>query len=634
MADLRGSWTRARTDLPVASRAQNTYLTNRASNAINVRYDGGRVIGRDGFLAGLAATGKMTMMYQWFAYSTSVTGAGAPQNFLVTFENGAIRYRNLYFHYETTAEAIAGAYGATVVEAGDRLYVALYSPGPVGATETRILFPFAGEGFDSISNAFMGPMSEVPTFTEPFAGLVTAGLHKWGYIVTSRSGSQLKPSPYSAAIFTPPSFTAAGDTTVQMQVSAVWPDDAMFVSPIMTTIENLEKFFIVPGMELSVIPGMLYPVQFQISITDEVLEATATELTDNFGYMTQYTDGTGPFKPFNLAQLGRRIAYFVENKVYISDQDDYERVTEDQHVLQLPGERYVVTACQIRGVNYFFGPKWTYAAVDNEDVPVLWAAPYAVSLGQGTSAVHGVCVNTTGDMAWVANEYGLWDFGGGYDAIPVSDMNEPEWRRINWGQAQTTMWIVDDPIAQTVMVFAPLDGATENTHRLTWSYSRGRGPTQVDFSLDTLPAASACMVREQTSQRSRLWLGPNASTTPILVEDSVAFDDNGKPIVSIWESGEVFKRRHEASSIDMKVHAVEAKAKGIGILRTRVYEASRNLFEDLATNDLKELPRDAIEMGCDVMSHDATVEFKTTGLGERLDLNDFTVFYMPWLTGR
>jgi hypothetical protein len=180
------------------------------------------------------------------------------------------------------------------------------------------------------------------------------------------------------------------DTTVQMQVSAVWPDDAMFVSPIMTTIENLEKFFIVPGMELSVIPGMLYPVQFQISITDEVLEATATELTDNFGYMTQYTDGTGPFKPFNLAQLGRRIAYFVENKVYISDQDDYERVTEDQHVLQLPGERYVVTACQIRGVNYFFGPKWTYAAVDNEDVPVLWAAPYAVSLGQGTSAVHGV----------------------------------------------------------------------------------------------------------------------------------------------------------------------------------------------------------------------------------------------------
>jgi hypothetical protein len=36
--------------MPVASRAQNTYLTNRASNAINVRYDGGRVIGRDGFL--------------------------------------------------------------------------------------------------------------------------------------------------------------------------------------------------------------------------------------------------------------------------------------------------------------------------------------------------------------------------------------------------------------------------------------------------------------------------------------------------------------------------------------------------------------------------------------------------------
>lgn len=632
IGDLRGSWTRARTE-PNGSRTQNTYLTNRASNAINVRFDGGRIIGRDGFLAGLMATGKMTMMYQWFAYSTSVTGAGAPQNFLITFENGQIRYRDLYFHNESTAEAIPGAYGATVVEAADRLYVSTYTSAFTGASETRILFPFAGAGYDNISNAFMGPMSEVPTFTEPFGGLVTAGLHKWGYIVTSRSGAQLKPSPYTAAIFTPPSFTAAGDTTVQMQVSAVWPDDAMFISPIMTTIENLEKFFIVPGLELAVMPGVLYPVQFQISITDEVLEATATELTDLFGYMTQNIDGTGPFSPFNLAQLGRRVAYFVQNKVYISDQDDFERVTEDQHVLQLPGERYVVTACQIRGVNYFFGPKWTYAAVDNEDVPVLWAAPYAVSLGQGTSAIHGVCVNTTGDMAWVANEYGLWEFHGGYDAIPVSDMNEPEWRRINWGLAQTTLWIVDDPIGQRVMVYAPMDGATQNSHRLTWSYARGRGPTQVDFSIDTLAAGSACMVRETTSQRSRLWHGPNAAT-PILIEDSTAFADNGVPITSIWESGEVFKRRKEASSIDMKVQTVEAKIKGVGMLRTRVYIAGRGLYEDLATHMLQELPRDAIEMGCDVESHDVTVEFKTNALGERMDLADFTVFYVPWLTSR
>jgi hypothetical protein len=183
------------------------------------------------------------------------------------------------------------------------------------------------------------------------------------------------------------------------------------------------------------------------------------------------------------------------------------------------------------------------------------------------------------------------------------------------------------------MVYVPMDGATENTHRLTWSYARGRGPTQVDFSMDTLAAGSACMVREATSERSRLWQGPNTAT-PILIEDGTAFSDNGVPIVSIWESGEVFKRRNVASSVDMKVQTIEAKIKGVGMLRTRVYVAGRNLYEDLATHMLEELPRDAIEMGCDVESHDATVEFKTTALGERMDLNDFTVFFVPWLTNR
>jgi len=638
VADLRGSWTRARTE-PSAdvnrSRAQNTYLTNRASNAINVRFDGGRIIGRDGLIPDDMATGKMTMLYQWLAYGTSLgqAGPGVPTNFLVTFENGEIRVRDLYFRVQKfTAAAIAGAYGATVVEAADRLYISTYKSDFTGASEVRILYPTATTGY--IDKAFMGPMTNVPTLTEPYAGLITAGAHKWGYIVTSRSGSQLLPSPWlTNAIFNPVTFTSAPSKTIQVTIHGPWPQDAAYVSAIMTTIENPEKFFIVPGTEAAVQGGSNMTVDLYCSIDDQTLEASGTEILDNFDYMTQGIQGTGPFSPFNLAQLGRRIAYFVGNKVYISDQNDYERVTEAQHVLQVPGQRWLVTAAHIRGVNYFFGPKWTYACVDNEDVPVMWQEPYSVSQSLGSTAIHGVCATTTGDMAWVANEYGLWNFHGAYDAIPVSDMNEPEWKRINWGLAQTTLWIVDDPIAQHVCVYAPLDGATQNTHRLTWSYSRGRGPTEVDFSLDTIPAASAAMVRETTSQRSRKWHGPNAAT-PILIETIDALDDNGVPIVSVWESGEVFKRRNVASSIDMKIHAVEAKVKGVGILRSRVYEASRNIYEDLATEVLQELPRDAIEMGCDVMSHDATVEFKTSGLGERMDINDFTLFYVPWLTNR
>lgn len=623
ITDLRGSWTRARTE-PNGKYAQNTYLTNRASRAENVRFEDGRVIGRDGFIAGNAATGKMTTMYQWLTYD------GYAANIVVTFENGAIRYRDLVFQNQATAEVVSGGYGCTVVEAGTRVYISVFASNFSGATETKVLFPILSG--DNIDNAFMGPMTVIPTISEPFPGFITAGQHKFGYIVTSRSGAQLKPSPYMSAIFNPVLFTATGDMTARVQVSAVWPQDAAFVSAVMNTVELPEKFFIVPGTELSVIPGSQYTVQMDCSITDEVLLASGTEILGNFDYFTQM-GGVGPLKPFNLAMLGRRLCLFTGDHVYLSDQDDFERVTPDQHMLQVPGQRWLVTGAQIRGVNYFFGPKWTYACVDNEDVPVLWSTPYAVSQALGTTAIHGVAVSTAGDMCWVANEQGLWDFEGSYKDAPVSDMNWPEWGRINWTLAPTTLWIVDDTIEQRVMVFAPLDNATDNSHRLTWNYARGRGPTQVDFSIDSLAASSAHMVRENFTQRQRLWQGPPAAA-PILVEERSALADNGVAFVPVWESGEVFKRRKEASSIDMKIHAVEAKVKGYGILRSRVYEASRNLYEDLATETLQELPRDAIEMGCDVMSHDATVEFKTTQAGERMDIGDFTVFYVPWLTNR
>lgn len=623
VADLRGSWTRARTE-PNGSRAQNTYLTNRASRAENVRYDAGRVIGRDGFIAGNAATGKMTTMYQWLAYD------GYAANIIVTFENGAIRIRDLVFQNQMTCEVIAGGYGITVVEAGTRVYISVFAQNFTGATEMRVLFPILSG--DNIDNAFMGPMTVNPTVSEPYEGFVTAGQHKFGYIVTSRSGAQLKPSPYMSAIFNPLLFTTTGNMTARVQVSAVWPQDAAFVSAVMNTVELPEKFFIVPGTELAVIPGQQYTVQLDCSITDEVLLATGTEILGNFDYFSQM-GGVGPLKPFNLAMLGRRLCLFTGDNVYLSDQDDFERITPDQHMLQVPGQRWMVTGAQIRGVNYFFGPKWTYGAVDNEDVPVLWSAPYVISQTLGTTAIHGVCVTTKGDMCWVANEQGLYDFEGSYKDVPVSDMNSPEWFRINWVAAPTTLWIVDDTIEQRVMVFAPLDGATDNSHRLTWSYARGRGSTDVDFSLDPLPASSAAMVREQFTQRQRLWQGPPAAA-PILVEERSALADNGVAFIPIWESGEVFKRRREASSIDMKVHAVEVKAKGFGILRSRVYEAGRGVYEDLATETLRELPRDAIEMGCDVMSHDVTVEFKTNQAGERMDISDFTVFHVPWITNR
>jgi hypothetical protein len=335
--------------------------------------------------------------------------------------------------------------------------------------------------------------------------------------------------------------------------------------------------------------------------------------------------------------LGSRMALFTGVLTYFSDQFDFETMTTSNHIIQLPGQRQMITGIQLRGVNYLMGPKWTYGVVDNDDDPVTWANPYSVSQALGTAAIHGVQGSTSGDLAWVANEAGLWDFEGAYKPVPVSYMNDPEWKRINWSVALYTLRIVDDTVEQIVYVAAPLDGASDNTHLLAWSYARGRGASEVDFSLHTIGmgnVSSLAMIRGFVTQQSKLWLGPD-SAEKILVQDrDTVGNDNGIAFESIYESGEVFKRRQQANAVDMGVQTIEATAKGTGILRVRVYDKGRKAYEDLEARPLEELPDDHYQEGCWVDSPDHTVEFKTIAAGERMDLESFTVFYNPSLTNR
>ena len=628
--DLRGAWTRARTE-PNGSRAQYTYLTNRASRAENVRYDGGRVIGRDGFAAGRTATGKMTAIHQWLSFDA---GAGNI-NRVVTFENGELRIRDMIGSSEATLEAIAGAYGAEIIDAADRVYAALYNTSVEGASEARVITPRNGVFTGSpISKAFMGPMSVAPTAIENGTGVCTAGLHKIGYIVTSRSGAQLKPSPYTAAIFTPLSFTVTANKTIQVSITATWPADADTVAIVMTTIENLEQFYLVPDVSASVAGGVASTALLNVSISDETL-VLGTDITDWFDFLTQVS-GIGPFKPYSIAQLGNRTAYFTGSLTYVSDLFESERITAAHHIVQMPGQRQIVAGCHIRGVNYFFGPKWTYATVDNEALPDSWVTPYSVSQSLGTTAIHGVYVATNGDHALVANESGLWDFDGTYPTLPISNMNEPEWKRINWSVARYTLRIVDDIIRQIIYVAVPLDAATDNSYLLTWDYSRGRGPMEVDFSLTTLAASasSLALVRNWATQKSDIWVGP-PTATPILVQDNTVIgNDNGVAFQPIYESGQLYGRRQIANSVDQKMQVMEISAKGVGTLRTNVYGKGRLEYEELELATLEELPSDAIQLGMNLMSHDATVEFRTDLTGERMDIESFTVYAKPWLTNR
>lgn len=632
--ELRGAWTRPRTEpatSPTTGRPLYSLTPARASRAENVRFEGGRVIGRDGFVAGLATTGLVTHLYQWIAFDA----LAGDINRLVTFENGAIRLRDLIGGGAVTAETIAGAYSITVAEAAARVYVSNYNSSLQAASELRVVLPLIA-GTPSLK-AFMGPVSIVPVVVDNGAGLCTAGGHKFGYMVESRSGFEGKPSPYTGAIYSPVTFVVGTDRQVRMTINGSWPADAYLVRPTMTTSENPDKPFVVPGVDAIEIPpgGGAYSVQFDISISDDDLEATGRTVVENLNYLTQ-TGGTGPIRPYNIAALGTRMAYLCGDAVYVSEQDDFEVITADQHVVRVPMNRQIVTAFQIRGVNYLLGPRWTYAFMDNGDVASTWGNPHVVSEALGTTAIHGAQKATTGDFTWVANEQGLWLFDGQYPTLPMSYMNEPEWRRINWATARASLRIVDDAANQVVHVYVPLDSETQNSHRLTWQYNRGHGPFEVDFSLDRIGAADvggAGIVTNPATQRSEVWVGSIAAGTFLKASRS-AMDDAGTAIPALWESGGIMPRRRRANMVDAIVQVLEATAKGFGILRMTVYGANRASLEVLEAASLEELPADRIERGMMLPSPDATVEFSTALVSERMDVQDFSVFYHPWQTNR
>ena len=619
VVDLRGAWSR-RISEPGGSRPQDTIRPNRASRAENCRFDGGVVMGRDGFIAGPAAAGAVTTIFQWILPTL---------DFIVTFENGKVVFRS--GTGDTEGPAFAGAYSFAAAEVGDKVYLAFYNVQCVATTEARIALPsYPGVPLDK---AFMGPMSIVPTAAEAGAGLCTVGAHLLGYVVESRSGSLSRMSPIAGGTFTPISFTVSVDKTIRLSINATWPDDARFVRACMTTKENPAQFFLVPDLKVEVSGGATLTVQLDISIADEDL-ARATDMTDGESKLTQ-VGGSGPIQPFNIKALGTRMAYFTGAGVYISDPYDFEYVTGDQHLLQVPMQRYLVTACQIRGVNYLFGPKWTYGWVDRRDAtPSEWSDPDTTSDSQGTSAIYGVEMSTTGDFAWVANEDGFWNFGGRFAEFPISYMQESTWKRINWFYGRATLRIVDNPGAY-VRVFAPLDGATQNSHVLTWYYSRGKSPQDVDFSLDQISGGAsiggAAMVMDRLTRKSELWVGPMVAGS-ILKERREAMDDAGVAIPAVWESGRLFG---PTRFLDMHFHRVIADVRGFGNLVARMWDAGRkeSVLLDLTQENeqplLEELPTDPMDLPGYLKSPDATIEFGTTQASERMYVSGFMVNYEP-----
>jgi len=609
----RGPWTRL-DHRPVP--------TPRGSAARNVRFEPNRVKTRDGFQNDFAVSAKVKSLYNWIT-----NYGGSEVNRIVYMENNTVKMRDMVALTTTTLFTQAGR-SAPPAEAASRLYIPVYTDAGIGASQARIVNALIG-GAPS-DYAFAGPMTISPTMTATGAGNCTPGSHLFGYILETRSGFLGKPSPFSGSVFSPVSFTvAAGGKTLNMAVSGTMPADSAYLHPIMTRIDNPNRWYFVPDASVA-IPAGAWTANMTINISDEDLADSATQVDEHFDYITQDTSGTGPFNPHLIIEVGQRLAYLTPQRMYVSDQQAAQVITEAENALELPGQRQMITAFTLRDNLYVLANAATYGFSDNGDRPVLWGAPELVSGRIGTTGVRCVQNRTGGDYAWVANYSGLYFFDGQYDERPISYMNDPEWKRINWA-VPNVIQIEDDYVNQRVMVAVPLDGATEPTHILTWDYSRGFKWSDVDFSLDNLPSSfsSLGMVRDRTTGRYEVWVGPAAAGN-VLRQIPNLREDAGSAINSQYETCLLVPRGSGWKF--MKMGWLEFDVVGAGNLDVTVNGLDRVYDDVLDDVTMATAPGDYPLLGLDFNDQNFSILVGTSAAGSYFDICRITGYMVKWMT--
>lgn len=618
--DFRGAWT----DLEqIEARA------NRAFVARNVRFPPLKVLTREGTSELFEVDDKVTGMHLYLSASA---------NWLFFYENGDIKVRILDTDTTIALYSQAGRI-MSVAEAGPRVYIATADADGNATGQAR----FVNEDIvgNPVDKAFAPPFTFIPVIADAGAGFCTAGAHRFGYLVTSRSGFPGKPSPAPANVFTPTSFTIApGGREVQFTVTVDVTAPPVTIRPIMTTADNLEEYYIVPDESATIfVAGAGLPISMTISISDEDLALRGTSAEPNFNYLAQTVAGTGPFNPSRVINYGNRMVYVVGTKVYISDPFEYEVVTEDLNTQEIPGRKLIITGFQLRNTLYLLGPNWTAAFNDNGQAPRQWAAPYMVSGAIGTTAPNGVCWQTRGDYAWVANERGCWLFDGQYAEKPIS-YYIAEWADINWIDPGI-LQMADDVIRQRLYVAVPMavEGdptPSENTRMFVFDYSRGLTPETVDWSIDEFDAetfSSILFMYEKEQGKSTTLIGPSAAGS-ITKYDSAAANDFGDGVIdSEYETGFLLKEEDKKQPIS-RFGRIELRVKGSGTLSLTAYSEDRQKTFTMPSLSLTQSPGQDLRSDLDLTNENMSLRMRTNALNARFEVSMMRAYWRDYMRNR
>ncbi len=586
--DFSGAWL-----LPDAT---SVPLRN-ALQSQNVAYAPGNVGTRLGFSLALSTTDSISAMYNWVSFLG---------NLLLWYRTTDRSLRKLDISVGSgPTTVIAGdliGYAATFAEAGARLYLSFFSSAGVGASGCRVL-TYQAPNFVS-DLAFRPPMTYVPPSPiQPGVGSVTAGIHNLGYRIGHRSGFVGRLCPDSGVgttpsltTFVPIQFTAAGNSYLSWTLLTTWPVDAISVYAVMTPVDNLADYRMIPGAVQAVTGGATSAITFTIDISDDLLTETGEDATDALQLLTNSVSDTPQFLPSAVLTHGNRMVYVTRimnsvggfsSALFISDLPaefrSYQTINVTRSLIQIPGLRQITTAASVNGSLFIFGPEWTYRTADNGSDPSTWATPILVDGRRGTLSIRGVEVSPSGLFAWVAASDGLYYFQGQFTALPISYYEQPDWDRINWN-VPNAVQVKDDPGIKKVYVMACLDAATTPSHKLTWDYTKGYTPEKVQYSIDSIQSynmGSMELTKNSlpgsvvaAAQKKELWLG-SSDIDGLLRRNSVSdtdpYLDNHFPIFSIYETSLYPQGRENVSGEIYQHHGAEYRLTGEGVLSITAY---------------------------------------------------------------
>jgi hypothetical protein len=632
----RGAWT--------ASALQRKGHPQRASVATNMRFKDGRAYSREGTsVIFTPSDGAVSSMYNWISPSA---------NELVYLDGTVAKRRRL--SDGTPANLLTGlttTQALSFAELGPRLYFCGFTTANAGTIQARVW-----DGASAVDSAFRAPLTVTSiTAVDGGAGQCTRGLHYFGFIFQSRSGFAGKPSPVNgSSVFVPASVTLnAQQRTVTLTITLDTPADAgtgSAIYPIMTRASNPNIWYFVPDAQIlnPTASAAGYVAAFTISVSDEDLAARAETADNQFNLLTQTAGGSGPFTPNFVASYGKRMAYGVGNKVYFSDIDDPQAVTEDFNVRQIAGQQSIVAGVQFGQDFYYFGDKWTARDSDNGDAPATWSTPSSVSSSLGAPFPDCIEWRTNGPWMWIANPSGLYLFNGAYPQYPISFEQSDIWARINWA-AGYCVQIADDVTNLRVHVAVPLDAATAPSHVLVYDYGQGMAYDRCDFSLDNFAAAtfgSIRAVKESATNKTAVYIGP-AAAGRVLKLDTATHNDvhpttgTATAIGAVWESSYI-RQPGELQAQTIRVGNADLWIRGDGALTHtwKGFDGTPSVTPTVMSagctvvTDLASTPGAVYQAKADIVSENCTFRFSMNAVGAWFELSGFRPYYRAGLWTR